>query len=181
MSGVRDWASPHVLVAALLVIAAAAYYLASAPPRVGPAPEVSAAEPAAPPTESREVELHLADADGEVASETVTVNVRDDRGAAWEALVAALRERLVEAEVWPEALPAPRVFALEIDGRPTAVVDVVGAEEVAMDVADEERVLRSLRETLGAAGAARIAVLRNGAAVPTPLGHVGAPADLSRP
>lgn len=181
MSAVRTLASPHVLVAALLLIAAAVYYLVSAPPRVGPAPEVTAAEPQAPATASREVELRLADADGEVASEAVTLTVRDDRGAAWEAIAAAVRQQLVDAEVWPEAVPAPRVFALEVDGQPTAVVDVVGAEEVAMDVADEERVLRSLRETLEAAGAARIAILRNGAAAPTPLGHVRTPADLSRP
>lgn len=177
----RDWASPHLLLAVLLVIAAAVFYLASAPPRVGPAPEVTAAEPQAPATESREVELRLADANGEVASETVTLTVRDDRGAAWEAIAAAVRQRLVDAEAWPEAVPAPRVFALDVDGRATAVVDVVGADEVALDVADEERVLRSLRETLQAAGAERIALLRNGAAVPTPLGHVRAPADLTPP
>jgi hypothetical protein len=164
------WARPQVLVAALVLVGAAAFYLLARPPTVPlPAP-VEAGNDAADPLATREVTLYRV-ADGLATPILREVPAPADPSARLEAVVAALREALVEAGDWPDALPAPSVYAVRVDRADAAVLDLP-RRDVLLDVATQRTILDSIQRTLAEQGIERTAFLRDGAAVDAWLGSV---------
>jgi hypothetical protein len=173
--GVR-WASPQVLVPALALIAAAGYALRAAPPEVSPPPELTPAAPAETQVGTRDVVLYLVD--DELARPQVrALPDPSDASASLQAVVDALREALIEEGAWPEALPAPRAYALELERSPAAVLDLP-EHDVALDVAAERRIVASLRRTLLEQGIERLAFLRGGGPVEAWPSQLAVPSSL---
>jgi len=164
------WARPQVLVAALLLVGAAAFFLLSRPPTVPPPAAVEAPDDAREQVATREVTLYRV-ADGLVTPILREVPAPNDPSARLEAVVAALRGALVEAGDWPEALPAPSVYAVRMDRADAAVLDLPH-RDVLLDVAAQRTILASIRRTLAEQGVDRLAFLRDGAAVDAWLGSV---------
>lgn len=173
-------ATPQVILSALALLASLGYLASSGGPAVGPPPEVSVGAVPEAERSVAESELVLLDDEGLARRVPVELRLPEDRAARWQTVVGALRERMVAEGGWPEELAEPTVYALTVELRSAAVVDLP-PDEVAMDVAQERRVLDSLDRTLRAAGAERVAFLRAGRSVPTPLGHVRARSGFGTP
>lgn len=165
------WATPQVILPSLALLASLAYLASSGGPRVGPPPEVNLGAARAAERSLAQAELVVLDTQGLARTLPVELRLPEDRAARWQTIVGALRERMLAEGGWPEALGEPTVYALTVQLRAAAVVDLPDAE-VALDVAQEERLLGSLERTLRSAGAERVAFLRGGRALATPLGHV---------
>ena len=153
------WASPQLLIAGFLFLVAATYAVTGAPRAVDPPPSL-VVDPAAPPA-LREVEVRyvVVDARGLERPGYADVGLPDgaaaDPGTRLAAALAALRDDLVDAGAWPASLPSPSGYVVELDRRRWAVVDVAAAPaNLAIDVADELAVVRSLVATARAAVAA---------------------------
>ena len=170
------WTRPQVLVAALLLAGATAFFVVSRPPDVGPAPELELPDASGETAVLREVTLFRV-ADGVATPLLREVPVPEDPSARTEALLAALRDALIETGDWPADLPTPSVFTLRIE-RDDAVVLDVPEHDVVLDVASERTVIASLERTLIEQGVERIAYLRGGQAVDAWLGDVLTPSTL---
>lgn len=164
------WARPQVLVAALLLAGAVGFYLLARPPTVPRPAAVEAPDDAPEPVATREVTLYRV-TDGLVTPILREVPAPNDPSARLEAVVVALREALVEAGDWPEALPAPSVYAVRVDRVDAAVLDLP-RRDVLLDVATQRTILDSIGRTLAEQGIDRLAFLRDGTAVDAWLGSV---------
>lgn len=175
----RDWTGtllrPQVLLAFIALLAAVPYLLGSFGGRPADAP-LPPFGPAAGET-LREVEMPLVivDGDGGVRSAFATVRAADHETARLTATLAALRDVLIDEDVWPEAVAAPTAAVFESNRRRVVVVDVVQEERVSVSVAQEWAALRSLVETMRAAGADDVRVIVNGEVASTLWGHVALP------
>jgi hypothetical protein len=164
------WARPQVLAAALALGAAVAFSLVARPPAVPHPAPVEAQGDAGEPVATRELTLYRV-TDGLVTPILREVPAPADPSARLEAVVVALREVLIEAGDWPEALPAPAVYAVRVDRADAAVLDLPSSD-VLLDVAAQRTILDSIRRTLAEQGVERLAFLREGAAVDAWLGSV---------
>lgn len=171
------YASPQVLLALLALIAALIYALSSRAAQ--PAPPVLLQEVA----EERELERRsvvLYVVQGElvqpIAREVETIV--DDAGADLEVLIAALRLELLERGVWPEALPTPTVFVVELERRPNVVLDLPADVLPSMSVRDEATILTSLERTLLETGVERVAFVRDGEPTDAWLGRIATSSSL---
>ncbi|MDT3682084.1 MAG: hypothetical protein ROY82_06355 [Truepera sp.] len=173
----RAAATPQVLVAALLLIAATGLVgprqrRSSTPP---PNIDVTRAQEQLTP---QEVRLVLVDAAGLERTSNVRLQLPAGASQRLAAVMAALRDSLVQLGVWPAELPAPRVFVETFDRRKVAVVDMEVVTPIGVSVAQELAILRSLTATAEANGVAAVRFLRNGLPASTLLEHVAVPSSL---
>ena len=168
----RAFRSPQVAVSVLALLAALVAVFMARPDRI-------VAEPFELPVvqslELQEEEFRLISYDRFNLEIPVreTVAVPADAAGRIEAIVSALRARMTgESGSWPAALPLPVVFATELDGKLTAVLDFRIPQDLLLEPDDLERIARSVRETLQEAGLTEVVVLQNGlryrASVPVP-------------
>lgn len=170
------WRSPQVLLPALALLASSAYLLRSGPPEVPPPPELRAAADGEEAVELREVVVYRVD--DQLARPVVReIAGAQDPGLRMQRIVDEVRTVMVDAEVWPPELPAPRAFMLEVE-RETVVVLDMPEHDARLDVALERGIVASLERTLLEQGVERVAYLRAGRAVEAWLGGLTVPSSL---
>lgn len=169
--------TPQVLVALLLLVASVALFVGvrSSPPPAPPTVELDNAEDS---LVAADVRLIMVDATGLEWQRSERVQSRPGATARLTAVMAALRDALVAEGVWPEELPAPRVFFETIERRSVAVVDMLPPDDVAVSVAVETALFRAISGTAEVNGAEAVVFLRHGAPATTLLGHVAVPSAL---
>jgi len=173
----RAAATPQVLVAALLLVAAIGLVgprqrRSSTPP---PDIDVTRAQEQLTP---QDVRLVLVDATGLERTSTVRLPLPPGASQRMAAVMAVLRDSLLQLGVWPAELPAPRVFVETFDRRKVAVIDMRVEAPVGVSVAQELAILRSLTASAEANGVAAVRFLRNGLPTTTLLEHVAVPSSL---
>ena len=170
-------ATPQVLVAGLLLVAAFGLVGPRQRRSTTPPPNIdlTRAEDQVTP---QDVRLVLVDAAGLERSSTVRLPVPAGASQRMAAVMAALRDSLVQLDVWPADLAAPRVFVETFDRQKVAVVDMLVVTPVGVSVAQELAILRSLTATAEANGVVAVRFLRNGLPAPTLLEHVAVPSSL---
>ena len=151
------WGSPQVLLAALAFVFAVGFAVTGAGSRVPPPPSLAGTD-VAPPVRTEEVRYVVVDARGlerpGFADVPLPAGV-DDANARLTAALDALRADLLALGVWPEVVPAPAGFVVQLDRRRLAVVDVPPITPgTTVDVGRELTVVRSLVATARAAAAA---------------------------
>lgn len=169
--------TPHVLAVLLVFIASIALLVSSAERKAMPAADVDVTPPG-PPASIEDVRLVLVDDAGLEWSRVVPVALPERGSTRMAAIVEALRAALVEEDLWPSALPTPRVFVETFDRRRVAVIDVAMPRPVGVTVARERALLRALIATVEANGADEVRFLREGRPTETLLGHVAVPSAL---
>lgn len=169
--------TPQVLVASLLLLAALGL-LASGGRRAAPTAPVIDLGQRPPRTETEEVRLQLVDEKGLERGVTTQVPLPKDASLRLSAVLGALREELVTSGTWPAALPGPRVFIVEVEGRKVAVIDLRVPTGLGVSVGQELAIYRSLAATAEVNGAASVRFLRDGQPAATLLGHVAVPSGL---
>jgi hypothetical protein len=175
----RDWAGtllrPQVLLALLALGAALPYLVGAFGSRPGEAALPPLGEGGDDPLREVEMPLVIVGTDGAVRSAFATVRSADHETARLRATLEALRDVLVEEGVWPAAVGAPSAIAYDANRRRIVVVDVAVAASVVTSVAEEWAALRSLVETMRAAGADEVRVIVDGAPAATLWGAVALP------
>lgn len=169
--------TPHVLAVFLVFLASIALLLSSAERQATPAEDVDVTPPR-PPATIEDVRLVLVDDAGLEWSRVVPVALPERGSARMAAVIEALRAALVEEDLWPTALPTPRVFVETFDRRRVAVIDVTMPRPIGVTVARERALLRALIATAEANGADEVRFLREGRPTETLLGHVAVPSAL---
>lgn len=170
------WRSPQVLLPLLALLASSAYLVRSGPPIVPPPPDLTAT--AGTDDASELVEVVVYHVDDELARPVVReIAEAEDAGLRMQRVVNEVRAVMMDAGAWPEALPAPRVFRLEIE-RESVVVLNLPAHGARLDVGTARGIVASLERTLFEQGVDRIAYLREGRAVDAWLGGLTVPASL---
>ncbi len=169
--------TPHALAALLVFLASIALLAASAERKVAPMDDVDITPPDTPST-IEDVRLVLVDDAGLEWSRVVQVALPERGSERMTAVIDALRAALVEEDLWPRALPTPRVFVETFDRRSVAVIDVRVPQPVGVAVARERALLRALVATAEANGADDVRFLRQGRPTETLLGHIAVPSAL---
>lgn len=172
------WLAPQVLVAALLFVAALVFALRT-PGELGRPPTVSfdpSPRAAGAPTE---VEIAVLEASGLERTAFAEVAVSEEASERFAAIFGVLREALVEAGVWPEAVAAPRIFVQRVSGRDVIVMDLTVPAGTAVDVEAELRIVGSIDATASRHDA-EVRYLVNGRPTDTLWGHVAVPSVLAR-
>lgn len=170
-------ATPQVLIAAILAGGALALIK---PQRQGQGAAQGVIERSVPEQEPVAQDVRIVTVDEDGLERIRTVNLALPAGASQRlaAVLAALRDELVQEGIWPSDLPAPRVFVETRDRRTVAVIDMAVPAGSAVSVSQELALLRSLTATAEAGGALDVRFLRNGEPAGTLLEHVAVPADL---
>lgn len=143
----------------------------SRPPSAAPPEEVTL-EPL-PTTAFRAVLLQQLG--GEVQSRELKLRAADAPSARLAATLRALRSWLREGSRWPAELGAPHVFWL---GEGSAALDFPLRGAPNLSVAEEVRLLASVRQTAARQGVGEVYILVNGRVPPTFLGQVALPQTL---
>jgi len=174
-AGIR-WRSPQVLLSALALLAASAYLLRSGPPDVPPPPDLRAVPSGEEAVEVREVVVYRVD---DQLARPVVREIVDapDPGLRMQRIVDEVRAVMVASGAWPQELPAPRAFTLEVEREAVVVLDMP-EHDARLDVALERGIVASLERTLLEQGVERIAYLRAGRAVEAWLGGLTVPSSL---
>ncbi|MDZ7704173.1 MAG: hypothetical protein U5L04_06810 [Trueperaceae bacterium] len=147
---------------------------APTPPRT-----ITFTESALPATSQRDVALTVVNEEGLPSSFYVSLDTPDPLPLRLEAVLAELRRRMIDENVWPERLPTPTVFVTDLAGEaPVAVLDVTLTDPVAASVAQERHILTALRQTLQRNGVSDVYILINGEPRDTFLGHVALDTSL---
>lgn len=171
---------PATLLGFLLFIAGLASLLTALGSGGTPPPDpvrLAASEP--PPRREQEVSLVIVNSEGLERPEFQTLALPEAEAARLEAIFAALREVLVKESVWPEALPAPSVYLPDMTSRQrVAVLDFAVPASLPISVSEEQQILASLRNTALRNSVDRIAIIINGKASETFLGHVAIESSL---
>jgi hypothetical protein len=167
------WARPSVILGALVFLIGFGALVASLFARPAPAPPVvtfSQDEEAALP-QVRGI-VSVVESGGLERQLGVDVPAYQAANMRLQALYAELRDVLIEENLWPEALSAPRVFIRPSPQGEVAVLDFTLEAPVALTVADEWRLYLSLEQTALRQGISEIRVLIGGRASDTFLGHI---------
>jgi hypothetical protein len=166
------------VVASALVLLLSALFVAipSGPSRPAP-PSVDLEGGDALPIVTGEIRLVLIDAAGLQRPRFVSVRYPDSDQGRIEAVLNALRVELTIERVWPPDGSTPTVFLGEIGVRSFAVLDF-GAGFDALDIGAERQLVASLLATLRVEGIDEVRVLRGGAPIPAPFGHLALPGTL---
>lgn len=93
-------------------------------------------------------------------------------------IVGALVATLDLQGIWPAGLELPDVFLVDMDGSATAVLDFRPPEDLDFSQEAERRLLRSIEETMLAAGADTVRFLRQGESDGVFLQNVPVPRSL---
>ncbi len=169
--------TPQVLGALLLTVGALALLL-SAPRIPPPTPVTIELGSAEAVLRQQDATIVVVDELGLERSATHSLQLPEDQAGRLTAVLATLREASMLQGVWPEALPAPRVFALPARGGFLALIDVQVPEPVGVSVEQESALLRSLTLTAQRNGATEVRFLRNGRPTDTLLGHVAVASEI---
>ena len=169
--------TPHVLAAALAFASALVVFLSTRPPELPPPPTVEVTG-GADGTVPADVRLLLVDETGLEWQRAGRVQSPPGASARLTAVLAALREALLEEGVWPGELPAPRAFLETIERRRVAVVDLDPPPGLGVSVARERAIMRAIVGTAELAAADAVVFLRRGEPAETLLGHVAVPSAL---
>lgn len=174
---VKALLTPQVLVAVLLLVAAVALLtgIRRVQPPAAPVVDLGAA---AAQTVSFDARLVLADDAQLEWQKVVRIDAPDTPPLRLAAVLAALRQALLDEGLWPTALPAPFVYLETIDRAVYAVLDVRTPEPIAVSVARERALLRAITATTLANGVDEVRFLRDGRPAETLLGHVAVPSSL---
>lgn len=175
----RDWGAtllrPHVLVAFLAFVAALPYLFGA----FGPRPAEAALPPLGAPSQERvqewEMPVVLVGLDGAVRTVLVGLRSADHESARLAETAAAVRDALVDDGIWPSEIGAPTVGVFTSNRQRIVVVDVPSANASAVSVAQEWAALRSLTQTMHAAGADEVRIIVAGAPAATLWGNVALP------
>lgn len=170
------WARPQVLAATIVLLGSAWFAWWARPSEPPPPPDLDSGGATITPTTSREVTLYRV-VDGVANPIPRAVPAAQDDSARIQAVVDALRDVLVEAGDWPDALPAPSLYALRIE-RDDAVVLDLPRHDALVDVAAERTILASIERTLAEQGIDRIAYLVDGRARAAWLGNLDTASTL---
>jgi len=100
-----------------------------------------------------------------------------DPGLRMQRIVDEVRAVMVASGAWPQELPAPRAFTLEVEREAVVVLDMP-EHDARLDVALERGIVASLERTLLEQGVERIAYLRGGRAAEAWLGGLTVPSSL---
>ena len=172
----RALLTPQSLLGGLVLVAGLVAFLRAAPGVRVPPPERVVVDAASPATPAEDVRLSLITEDGSERFSIVSLALPADPSSRRAALLNALRTFLTtEAgeRLWPEALSAPTVFTLtNADRAEVTVLDFTRGPEAAVSVAQEARLLASIRTTLRRDGVDHLRVLIGGEPSETFLGHV---------
>ena len=172
----RALLTPQSLLGGLGFIAGLVAFLRAVPGVRVPTPERVVVDAALPATPAEDVRLSLITADGSERFSIVSLALPADPSSRRAALLNALRSFLASEageRLWPEALSAPTVFTLtNADRAEVTVLDFTRGPAAAVSVAQEERLLASIRTTLRRDGVDHLRVLINGEPSETFLGHV---------
>lgn len=171
------WLGPQVIVAALLFLAALVFALGGSG-EPGPPPTVDLELRGGAATETAEVELAVLDPSGLERVLFVDASLPTDELGRYTAIFGALREALVDTGVWPEQVPAPRVFVQRVAGRTILVLDLEVRPGIPVDVESELRLAGSIAAT-ASRHEADVRYLVNGSSSETLLGHVAVPSALT--
>jgi len=170
-------ATPQVLVA--LLLAGGALGLLLNVPRVeSPAPvsiELGATEEV---LSVQDATLVVVDELGLERTTTLRVALPLGATARLQAVLAQLREASQLQGVWPQELPAPRVFLLPTGRASVAVIDMLVPQPVGVSVEQESAILRSITATVQRNGVSEVRFLRNGRPADTLLGHVAVASEI---
>jgi hypothetical protein len=175
----RDWPDtllrPHVLLAVLTLAAAVPYLLASFGGQAVDVVLPPLGDGAGEAVREVEMPLVIVGVDGVVRSSMATVASADHETARLSATLAALRDQLVDDGIWPSEVAAPAAASFVSDRRRVVVVDVPVQGAVSTSVAAEWAALRSMVETMRAAGADDVRVIVDGGPAAILWGHVALP------
>ncbi len=165
-----------MLLPALALLASTAYLVRSGPPTVPPPPDLTVT--AGIDEAAALVEVVVYHVDDELARPVVReIADAQDAGLRLQRVVGEVRTVMMDAGAWPAALPAPRVFRLEIERESVVVLDLP-AHGARLDVGTARVIVASLERTLFEQGVDRIAYLREGRAVDAWLGGLTVPSSL---
>lgn len=170
-------ATPQVLVAGILALGAVGLIRPQRPGQ-GANQGVIERSDGGQELSTQDVRVVMVGEDGSERSRSVRLALPLGASQRLAAVVAALRDELVQEGVWPNDLPSPRVFVETLDRRAVAVIDMLVPTGVAVSVAQELALLRSLTATAEANGALDVRFLRGGEPTGTLLEHVAVPAAL---
>lgn len=162
---------PQVVVSALLLVGALLFTLLPRGPQRPRPPTVELASGIEIPIVEREVRLLLIDPDGLERPVFARLTFADSPSARVEAVVSALRDELVAADVWPVAGPVPTLFRGVVDVRTFVVLDFSDGFD-GLSVVQERQLIGSLDATLRVEGVDEVRYLRHGRAVEAPFGHL---------
>ncbi|CAN5813504.1 hypothetical protein BH23DEI1_BH23DEI1_06270 [soil metagenome] len=175
----RDWtatlARPHVIVAFLALVASLPYLLGAFGARSADVALPTFGEREGERVVEREMPLVIVGSDGVVRTAVATVESAGYDTSRLRATLAALRDTLVGDDVWPSDVGPPDVSLFESNRRRVVVIDVPAAGRLPISVAQEWATLRSLIETMRAAGADDVRVIVAGAPAATLWGNVALP------
>lgn len=168
--------SAPVLLGALVLLAGAVTVVRTVPASRPPLVELEDSLGAsATETENVELALFSSGQDERPVEHPVFALLALPKDAArrFELIIAELRAETLQT-LWPQALPAPTAFAVEIaNGAQTvAVLDFAVGEDVALDVETERLLLQSIEATLLRNGADQVQILVNHEESESFLGHV---------
>lgn len=167
----RILARPHVLLAAFFLILAFLFFVRTVSTR-GPERTVVQVRTETETLPESTVQLTLQVPGGEPYQHSVQAAIPTEPSERLHAVLALLRERLVDLDVWPEALPTPLVFVETIERQPTAVLSFSVPTGLAVSLAVELVLYHAIEKTALANGAARLVVLQDGEPTGVFLSHV---------
>lgn len=182
------WSRPQLIVSALLFVAVLALALDRPAPvalpdlRLAPSDGSAEARP-----ETRTVTLVVSVPDrrsGELARtrERTELELPRREPERAEAILAALRERMLDEGAWPRDLAPPDAFVRALPGLGSGqawvvVLPATGGEDAS--VATERALADALEATARANGASRVAFVSPGRAAGTLLGRIAVPNSLA--
>jgi hypothetical protein len=169
------FATPHVLVGAILLVASGTYYFSSTIDSRIPVATLNDSPGEQPIKTAQEVRLVVVDSFGLSRRYFVELELPIDPGARIEAILAKLRSDLLNSGGWPSELSVPHAYVHTIDQQLVAVLDFRLADRISLDVKGETNLYRAISETVLNNGLERILVLKDGQPAQTFLGHLAVP------
>ncbi len=130
------------------------------------------------PQTLQEVPLVLIDANGLEDTVMLELSLAADDGSKLAAILAALRELMLNRGTWPQALLAPQVFVTTLARQRVAVLDFDIERPLAVTIEIERQILESVRSTTLRNGMDKLQILINGKVSPTFLGHLALETSL---
>ncbi len=179
MTRFRRFAPLPTLVGLLVCVIGVATFSQTRPaPPSAPSP-LAFTETTPTTASERDVTLTVVTRNGLTRSFFVSLDVPEPLSLRLEAILAELRERMIDEGVWPESLPVPDVFITDLASEtPVAVLNLSLGSPVAISVAHESYVFAALQQTVQRNGVSEMRVLIDGEPSKTFLGHLALDTSL---